>query len=80
MNRDEFDYGFEPEEEKAGRGQQAGNTGHTFVPAFRQAANEGNRQRRNTAFHRDQGDEPGFDGDFDGDYEDADMSLSLIHI
>lgn len=77
MNRDEFDYGFEPEEEKAGRGQQAGNTGHTFVPAFRQAANEGNRQRRNTAFHRDQGDEPGFDGDFDGDYEDADMSRAV---
>ena len=33
MNRDEFEFGFDPEEEHEARRPKAGNTGHTFVPA-----------------------------------------------
>lgn len=46
MNRDEFEFGFDPEEEQEARRPKAGNTGHTFVPAFRQAETEGKRPRR----------------------------------
>ena len=49
MNRDEFEFGFDPEEEQEVRRPKAGNTGHTFVPAFRQAETEGKRPRRSTA-------------------------------
>lgn len=42
MNRDEFEFGFDPEEEQEARRPKAGNTGHTFVPAFRQAETEEN--------------------------------------
>ena len=46
MNRDEFEFGFDPEEEQEARRPKAGNTGHTFVPAFRQAETEETSQTK----------------------------------
>ena len=70
MNRDEFEFGFDPEEEQEARRPKAGNTGHTFVPAFRQAETEGNRPRRSTAFRREQEEDSYMDLDSDFDEEE----------
>lgn len=78
MNRDEFEFGFDPEEEQEARRPKAGNTGHTFVPAFRQAETEEKRPRRNTAFHREQEDESyiDLDSDFDEDTGEFDADFT----
>lgn len=70
MNRDEFEFGFDPEEEQEARRPKAGNTGHTFVPAFRQAETEGKRPRRSTAFRREQEEDSYMDLDSDFDEEE----------
>lgn len=73
MNRDEFEFGFGPEEEQEVRRPKAGNTGHTghtFVPAFRQAETEGSRSRRSTAFRREQEEDSYMDLDSDFDEEE----------
>lgn len=74
MNRDEFEFGFDPEEE---RRPKAGNTGHTFVPAFRQAETEGSRPRRSTAFHREQEEDSCMDLDSDFDEEEAEFGADF---
>ena len=75
MNRDEFEFGFDPEEEQEARRPKAGNTGHTFVPAFRQAETEGSRPRRSTAFHREQEDDSFIDLDSDFDEDEEEMEF-----
>lgn len=77
MNRDEFEFGFDPEEEKEVHRPKAGNTGHTFVPAFRQAETEESRPRRSTAFHREQEEETYIDLDSDFDEDDAELDTDF---